>query len=91
MTGKRNLKKEIREWYDENKTAIKAGVICLGIGAFYGFVKGVGACNTSMSRLIDKIPYDPDPGDVSEWLYSNLDKPELLEEVRTTIKEIDNL
>lgn len=91
MTEKRNWKQELKEFWDENKKAIKVGAICLGVGTFYGFIKGVGASNSTMSRLLDKIPYEPDPGDISDWMYSNLDRPEVLEEIRGTLSEIDKL
>lgn len=88
---KRNWKQEIKEVWIENKGKIKVGFVCLGLGTMYGLIKGYGVANSCMNRLIDKIPYIPDPGDISDYIYSNLDKPEVLEEIRGAINEIDKL
>ena len=88
---KRNWKQELKDAWNENKGKIKIGVTCLGLGAIYGLIKGYGMANASVNKLIDKIPYTPEYGDISEYIYSNLDKPEVIDEIRETIGEIDKL
>lgn len=64
---KRNWKQELKDFWNENKGKFKVGAVCLGIGTFYGFVKGMtteAAINSSvMNNLIGRIPLQPDPDD----------------------------
>lgn len=85
----KELKEGLKESWDRNKGKVKTGLICFGIGTIYGLIKTTNSLSTTIAKLSDKIPYDR--GDISEYLYSNLDNPEVLEEVRETVKEIDEL
>ena len=60
----KETKQEIKENWDQVKGKVKVGAICLLIGAFYGFVKGVSTTDKMMLPLIDKIPNTPDDGDI---------------------------
>lgn len=66
---KRNFKQEIKDLWNENKGKIKVGGICLLVGCFYGFVKGMNAqgqlTGKAMTDLIDKIPELPEPDDLT--------------------------
>lgn len=82
MNEKRNFKEEVKELWNEYKRPIKAGVICLGIGIFYGFLKGVNTITNSslyMSQLLPESDTDED-----DFVYdeTNVDDPELLDLIR---------
>ena len=40
MNEKKGFKQELKDWWDDNKRAIKAGVVCGFIGIVYGLIKG---------------------------------------------------
>ena len=82
MNEKKTFKQEVNEWWDENGRVIKTGATCLLIGAFWGFVKGVGACTNSIISLSSKIPYSDEESDSFEYTEENVDDPELLEIVK---------
>lgn len=81
MDEKKTLNQEIKEWWQENKKAIKAGVVCGLAGIAYGFIKGT---LTVSNMLIngdisimrpEKTDWDTDMTLTEE----NCDDPELLE------------
>lgn len=88
MKEKRNFKQEFKDWWNENKKVVKTGGLCLIIGAFYGFAKGVDSGTKFTGKLIDRIPYqnnDDDEGSVYDE--TNVDDPELLELIRIENEE----
>lgn len=60
----KETKQEIKENWNNVKGKVKIGAICLLIGAFYGFAKGVSTTDKMTLALIDKIPNTPDDGDM---------------------------
>ena len=77
-TDKRDFKKEIKEFWDDYGTTIKVGARCLTVGLFVGFVKGVLTESKMHSeatcRLIDKIPYEPDPENIADYVHEHIDE-----------------
>lgn len=88
MKEKRNFKQEFKDWWNENKKVIKTGGLCLLIGAFYGFAKGVDSGTKFTGKLIDRIPCQGNDDD-EEFTYdeTNVDDPELLELIRLENEE----
>ena len=83
METKRNFKQEVKDWWKENKKVIKTGGLCLLIGAFWGFVKGV-SCQTNVNLgLIAKIPNANESDDDFVYDETTVDDPELLELIRS--------
>lgn len=83
METKRNFKQEVKDWWKENKKVIKTGGLCLLIGAFWGFVKGVN-CQTNINLgLIAKIPNANESDDDFVYDETTVDDPELLELIRS--------
>lgn len=76
--NKRNFKNEVKDWWTDNRDKVKIGLKCLGVGLLVGFVKG--ACTgmsmqgDTVSRLIDKIPYEPDCDDIGEYVHEHIDE-----------------
>lgn len=82
MKTKRNFKQEVKDWWNDNKKVIKVGGVCLLVGAFWGFVKGIN-CQTNVHlNLIDKIPNVGDDDDDFVYDETTVDDPELLELIR---------
>lgn len=79
---KRNWKQEIKDWWNEHKRVIKTGGICLLIGAFWGFVKGVNCQTTVNLSLLAKVPNAKDEADDFVYDETNVDDPELLEMIQ---------
>lgn len=88
MNEKKTFKQEVKEWWDDNKRVIKTGATCLLVGAFWGFVKGVGACTNSIISLSSKLPYPNEADSDFEYTEENVDDPELLELIRN--EEVDS-
>ena len=84
MEEKRNFKKEIKDWWDEHKKVIKAGVVCGIIGIAYGFIKGLTTSNEMWLRhgFTKAEAESEEPYDELELDETNCDDPELLELVR---------
>ena len=86
----RNWKQEIKEWWNENKNAIKAGFAFGMIGAFAGFAAGVTATDrlwlehTTFEGIRDVSNDESDDGFVLDE--SNRDDPELLDLIRSEIE-----
>lgn len=80
---KRNWKKEMKDWWDEHKTAVKTGAVCLTIGTFYGFVKGVNTMSDMLTRSIESTSDE----DSFEYTEENVDDPELLELINSSNEE----
>ena len=88
MKEKRNFKQEFKDWWNENKKVVKTGGLCLLIGAFYGFAKGVDSGTKFTGKLIDRIPHQSDDDDEnSVYDETNVDDPELLELIRLENEE----
>ena len=83
MNEKRNFIQEVKDWWNDNKRVIKTGGLCLLIGAFWGFVKGID-CQTNVNLgLIAKIPNANDDEDDFVYDETTVDDPELLELIRS--------
>ena len=84
MKEKRNWKQEIKDWWNDNKKVIKAGVVCGLLGIGYGFIKGLTTSNEMWMRHgFTKAEDDvEEPYDELGLTESNCDDPELLELVR---------
>lgn len=80
---KRNWKQEIKDWWNKHKRAIKTGGICLLIGAFWGFVKGINCQTSAIISLSSKIPDAKNEEDDFVYDETNVDDPELLEMIRS--------
>lgn len=81
MKNKRNWKREIKDWWNENKSAIKAGFTFGMIGAFAGFATGVTSADKlwmehGFERAVD---YSDMPSDELGLTEENCDDPELLD------------
>lgn len=77
-------KEKIIEFWDENKRAIKFGIVTGLIGMVYGTIKGITveaqAMGNTMNRLIEKIPELPAPDDLPiEEILGNLSPEEKLD------------
>lgn len=80
---KRNWKQGLKDWWNKYKGVIKTGGVCLLIGAFWGFVKGVN-CQTSVNlSLLAKVPNTKDEDDEFVYDETTVDDPELLEMIRS--------
>ena len=86
----RNWKKEIKEWWNENKSSIKAGFTFGMLGAFAGFAAGVNATDrlwlehTTFERIGDASGDGSDDDFVLDE--SNYNNPELLDLIRSEIE-----
>ena len=76
--NKRNLKDELKGFWDEHGDKIKIGLKFLGIGLVIGFVKGamtgMDMQRDTVNRLMDKIPYEPGCDDIAEYVHEHLDE-----------------
>jgi hypothetical protein len=76
--NKRNFKMEVKEWWSEHGSKVKIGAKCLAAGLLIGLVKGVlteSKLSASVhSKLIDKIPYEPDCDDIAEYIHDHIDE-----------------
>lgn len=79
MTVKR-FKEEVKDWWNENKQTIKVGAVCLAVGGFYGFVKGVNTMTGIVSRC-DSLDYNTEDENSSGMIVDS-DDPEWLELIR---------
>lgn len=85
MKEKRNWKREIKDWWNENKGKIKVGLFCGAIGIGYGFIKGMSA---SDKLWIDGLKNavtgteSKEPCDEFGLTESNCDDPEFAELVK---------
>ena len=86
----RNWKQEIKEWWNENKTAIKAGFAFGMLGAFAGFAAGVTVTDrlwlehTTFEKISDASGNESDDDFMLDE--SNCDDPELLDLIRSEIE-----
>ena len=80
---KRNWKQEIKDWWNEHKRVIKTGGLCLLIGAFWGFVKGVDCSTNAIISLSSKIPNANNEDDEFVYDETTVDDPDLLEKIRS--------
>ena len=85
----RNWAQEIKDWWDENKSAIKSGFAFGMIGAFAGFAAGMNSADTlwlehGFERAVD---YSDNPSDELGLAEENCDDPELLELIRLENEE----
>ena len=79
-----NSKREIKEWWNNNKGKVKVGLTCGLIGIGYGFIKGILTNEKMWVDRVNKIEIydDEEPCDEFGLTESNCDDPELLELVR---------
>ena len=82
MKEKRNWKQEIKDWWKDNKKAIKTGVVCGLFGIGYGFIKGISTSDEKWMKYWLAPAADDEPCDELELDETNCDDPELLELVR---------
>ena len=81
MDEKKTFKQQVKDWWQENKRVIKAGITCGLIGIGYGFIKGMTAANDlwlkhGFERAIDD---SDDSSDGFKLTDKNCDDPDLLE------------
>lgn len=84
MDEKKTFKQQVKDWWQENKRVIKAGITFGVIGIGYGFIKGMNAANDSwlkhgFERAVDDSDDSSDNFGLTE---ENCDDPELLEMVK---------
>ena len=86
----RNWKQEIKEWWNENKSSIKAGFTFGMLGAFAGFAAGVTVTDglwfehTTFEKISDASGDESDDDFMLDE--SNCDDPELLDLIRSEIE-----
>ena len=87
----RNWKQEIKDWWNENESSIKAGFAFGMIGAFAGFAAGMSATDrlwlehTTFDGISDVSNDESNDDFVMDE--SNCDDPELLELIRLENEE----
>lgn len=81
MNEKKGFKQELKDWWDDNKRAIKAGVVCGFIGIVYGLIKGF-ETNNDMWLRHGFTPAQADDEDDFVYDETTVDDPELLELIR---------
>lgn len=74
MEEKRNLKAEVKEAWSEAWPRIKIGAICLGTGLMVGFIKGVLTEDKRHTKLLEKLPYEPEYEDIDAWVMDHMDE-----------------
>ena len=88
MKTKRNYKQEIKDWWVENKKAVKTGAVCCLVGIGYGFIKGMSASDKlwidGLSKAVTSGESSSDDVGLTE---ENCDDPEFLELVRMEVGE----
>ena len=52
------LKKKVSSWWDKNKTTVKVGVACLGIGLIFGYVRGIKLGSLHSANTINRLIND---------------------------------
>ena len=57
------IKEQVKEFWEEHKKPIKIGLTCFGIGALWGFAKGVLTESKILGSAYDRLPHEPDPDD----------------------------
>lgn len=84
MDEKKNFKRELKDWWQDNKRVIKAAVTFGVIGIGYGFIKGMGASNKMWIEHGYKQEYEDSdlPSDELGLTEANCDDPEMLEIVK---------
>lgn len=76
--NKLNFKEEIRDWWSEYGDKVKIGAKCLVVGLSIGFIKGVltesKLLASAQSKLLDKIPYEPDCDDIMDYICDHIEE-----------------
>lgn len=85
MEDKKTFKQQVKDWWQENKRVVKAGIAFGALGVAYGFAKGLNTANESwlshgFERALDDSEDSSDGFGLTE---ENCDDPELLELVRS--------
>lgn len=85
MNEKKTFKQQVKDWWQENKRVIKAGITFGVFGIGYGFIKGMNTANESWLNHGFERAFDDseDQSDGFELTEENCDDPELLEIVRS--------
>lgn len=84
MNEKKTFKQEVNEWWQENKKAVKTGVICGLAGVAYGFIKGTLTVSNMLMRgdMYVVKPEEPDWDSDTTLTEENCDDYELLELIK---------
>lgn len=78
------IKEKVKGFWEEHKKPIKIGLTCFGIGALWGFAKGVLTESKILGSAYDRLPpSDDEPCDEYGLTESNCDDPDLLEIVNS--------
>ena len=85
MSENKTFKQQIKDWWNDNKRVIKAGIAFGALGVAYGFIKGAGATDRlwlehGFERAVDDSEDSSDNFGLTE---ENCDDPELLEIVKS--------
>lgn len=83
MNENKTLFQHAKGWWDDNKTVIKAGLICGVLGVMYGMVEGGKAQNELWLKYgFERAKASHEPCDEYGLTEANCDDPELLELAR---------
>lgn len=83
MKENKNIKQQIKDFWNENKQKIKVGAICLVSGLAIGYVKAFGDLN-EIKVTLQPVDNDKDNANNNYGLTEeNCDDPELLEIVKS--------
>lgn len=84
MNEKRDFKREIKDWWNNNKGKIKVGLTCCLVGFGYGFIKGICTSDKMWISRVNELESNDyeEPCDEFGLTESNCDDPELLELVK---------
>ena len=85
MNENKTFKQQLKDWWQDNKRVIKAGITFGILGVAYGFVKGVTTTDKmwfdqGFGRVED---FTEDSGSMHGLTAENCDDPDLLTEVKS--------
>lgn len=77
----KKAKEKVKNWWNDHKTFIKVGGVCLTIGMISGYLKG--HCDT-VALFLRNGSWKPDESDDESFVYNelNTDDPDLLELIK---------
>lgn len=77
----KKTKEKVKIWWDEHKTAIKIGGVCLTTGLVAGYLKGN---SDAVGLFLKNGSWEPDETEEEDFVYdeSNTDDPDLLELIK---------
>lgn len=86
MNENKTFRQELKNWWQDNKRVIKAGITFGVLGVAYGFINGVTSTNKMWFDhgfgIVEDYAGDPDDEDAG-LTEENCDDPELLEIVNS--------